>query len=85
MQLATVVGNTIATIKHPSLRGQKLLIVQPRLTDGSPDGEPLLAIDILGAGVGETVMLSSDGKYSREVLKAENCPVRWTVIGIKDA
>jgi len=56
------------------------------LLDGaSPDGDPQLAIDALGAGRGEQVMISSDGKATRELLGVEATPVRWSVIGIKDA
>lgn len=85
MQVALVVGTATSTQKHASMAGQKLLIVQPMLADGvSPDGDPLLAIDAVGAGRGERVMISSDGRYCREVLKADATPVRWTVIGICD-
>ena len=85
MQLALVLGNATATVKHASMLGTKLLVVQPYLADGrTPDGDPLLAVDAVGAGRGETVIISSDGRYVREWLKAEATPVRWAVIGIKD-
>lgn len=85
MQLAFVIGTATATIKHPSLEGRKLLVVQPRLADGrTPDGEPLLAVDGVGAGTGETVLITSDGRGAREMLKREDSPVRWTIIGIRD-
>jgi ethanolamine utilization protein EutN len=84
MQLARVVGTAHSTIKHPSLAGQTLLVVQPQLVDGQPDGEPLLAVDTVGAGVGETVMITSDGRGAREHLKVEASPVRWTTIAIQD-
>lgn len=73
-----------ATLKHESMRSAKLLIVQPLLTDGKPDGEPLIAVDGVGAGKGESVMITSDGRYSRELLKTDATPVRWTIIGIDD-
>ena len=85
MLLARVIGTATATIKHPTLRGAKLLLVQPYLADGqTPDGDPLLAVDSVGAGRGETVMITSDGRYVREWLKADATPARWTTIGIKD-
>lgn len=84
MQLARVIGTATSTIKHASMQGQKLLIVQPQLISGKPDGEPLLAIDDVGAGTGETVMITSDGRHARELLGVDATPVRWTVIGIKD-
>ena len=85
MQLALVIGRGTSTVKHASMAGQKLLVVQPTLIDGKPDGDPLLAIDGIGAGMGEVVMITSDGRYARELLKAEATPVRWSVIGIEDA
>ncbi len=84
MQTALVIGRATSTIKHSSMNGQKLLVVQPRLIDGKPDGDPLLAIDGVGAGMGETVMITSDGRFARDVLKADATPVRWAVIGIVD-
>ncbi|MGY8766806.1 MAG: EutN/CcmL family microcompartment protein [Pirellulales bacterium] len=85
MQLAKVVGTATSTVKHASMEGWKLLIVQPQLIDGeSPDGHPLIAVDATGAGPGETVMITSDGRATRELLNYPATPVRWTVIGIKD-
>ena len=86
MQLASVVGTATSTVKHATLRGQKLLIVQPLMADGeSPDGDPQIAVDAVGAGKGEKVMITSDGRFMREVVKAENTPIRWSVIGIADS
>lgn len=85
MQLATVIGTATATVKHASMQGAKLLIVQPRKADGvAPDGDPVLAVDAVGAGSGETVMITSDGRFAREYLNTDATPVRWTVIGIED-
>lgn len=85
MQAGKVVGSATSTVKHPSMEGWKLLVVQPLLSDGaSPDGDAVLAVDALGAGVGETVIISSDGKGTRELLGNDNTPVRWSVIGIAD-
>jgi ethanolamine utilization protein EutN len=85
MQLGSVVGIATSTVKHPSLEGWKLLVVQLLAADGtSPDGEPVLAVDRLGAGRGEKVILTSDGKGTRELLKSDTTPVRWSVMGIPD-
>lgn len=85
MQLALVVGTATSTIKHATMGGQKLLVVQPLMADGkAADGDPQIAVDAVGAGRGEKVMITSDGKYMREILKAEATPVRWSVIGISD-
>jgi ethanolamine utilization protein EutN len=85
MQTAQVIGSATTTVRHPSLAGCKLLVVQPLAADGaSPDGEPQLAVDQLGAGVGDAVIITSDGKHVRQMLASETTPVRWSVIGIKD-
>ena len=86
MQAGLVVGTATSTVKHATLRGQKLLVVQPLLADGrGPDGDPQIAVDAVGAGRGETVMITSDGRFVRELVKHENTPIRWSVIGIADA
>ena len=85
MQIGTVVGTATSTVKHPSMEGWKLLVVQLLAADGhSPDGEPVLAVDRLGAGHSERVILSSEGKATKELVKSETTPVRWSVIGIAD-
>ena len=86
MQLALVAGTATSTVKHATLRGQKLLVVQPLMADGlAADGDPQVAVDAVGAGKGEVVMITSDGRFMREVVKAENTPIRWSVIGIADS
>lgn len=85
MLAGRVVGTAQATIKHASMKGQKLLIIQPLMADDrQPDGEPLVAIDSIGAGMGERVMLTSDGRFARQWLRSSATPVRWTVIAIAD-
>lgn len=85
MQLGTVVGTATSTVKHPSMEGWKLLVVQLLAADGrSPDGEPVLAVDALGAGRGERVILTSEGKATKDLLKSDTTPVRWCVIGVPD-
>ena len=67
------------------MKGAKLLVVVPLSSDGrTPDGDPILAVDGVGAGSGETVVITSDGRYARELLRAEATPVRWTILGIED-
>jgi len=84
MQLATIVGHATATVKHPSLIGWKLLIAQPLTLDESPDGEPQLVIDTLGAGIDDRVLICNDGAGTRQVMGQKNSPVRWFVMGICD-
>lgn len=86
MQIALVVGHTHATVKHPTLNGNKLLLTQPLLADGAAaDGPPLLAVDRTGAGAGDRVILTSDGAAIREIFGVQNSPIRWAVLGIVDA
>jgi len=85
MLAGRVIGTATSTVKHPSMEGWKLLVVQPYGPDGrSPDGDPVLVVDALGAGIGQEVIISSDGKGTRELLGSDNTPVRWSVIGITD-
>lgn len=84
MQLGRVVGHAVSTVKHPSMSGWRLLLVQVLAADGRPDGEPILAIDSLGAGVGHTVIVSNDGAGARDLMKSKNSPVRWLVLGLRD-
>ncbi|HUT95632.1 MAG TPA: EutN/CcmL family microcompartment protein [Thermoguttaceae bacterium] len=85
MLAGRVIGTATSTVKHPSMKGWKLLVVQPLAADGrSPDGDPVLAVDRLGAGRGETVIVTSDGRGTRELLQSDNTPVRWSVLGICD-
>jgi ethanolamine utilization protein EutN len=67
------------------MAGWKLLLVQLTKADGrSPDGEPVLAVDRLGAGPKDSVLLTNDGQATRELLGDKTTPVRWSVIGIQD-
>ncbi|MFP6770287.1 MAG: EutN/CcmL family microcompartment protein [Planctomycetaceae bacterium] len=82
MQLAKVIGLTTATIKHDSLAAQRMLLVQLLDANDQNEGDPLVAMDQLGCRRGDRVMLTSDGRSVREMLDAEDAPVRWAVIGI---
>jgi ethanolamine utilization protein EutN len=84
LQLGKVIGHATSTIKHPSLIGWRLVIVQMLNVRREPDADPVVAVDKLGSGVGETVVLNSDGKGARELIGNEKSPVRWFVIGIVD-
>lgn len=74
----------MSSTKHPSMKGWRLLIVQPLGIAGQQDGDPSLVVDHLGAGIGDTVLISSDGKGARQLLKDQTSPVRWFVMGICD-
>ena len=85
MQLATIIGTATATVKHPSLAGTRLLVVQPLMADRkSPDGDPQLAIDTVAASVGDTVVITSDGRLLRDLLQSDTTPARWSTIALLD-
>jgi len=66
------------------MKGCKLLVVSELDRTGQPAGDPLLIIDKLGAGIGDTVMISSDGKGVAERLGDDKTPVRWFTLGLVD-
>jgi ethanolamine utilization protein EutN len=84
MQIGRVVGQAVSTVKHPSMHGWRLLVVQPLAADGKEDGEPLLAIDNLGARAADLVILCGEGGAVRQLMGHKNAPVRWFVMGIRD-
>jgi ethanolamine utilization protein EutN len=85
MQVGTVVGTVVSTQKHPKLHGAKLLLVQPELPDGTAKGNVVLAIDSVGAGIGERVLLVIEGKAAGDALGRKAAPVDAAIIGIVDA
>jgi microcompartment protein CcmK/EutM len=84
MLLCRVKGNVVATRKHSSLEGWRLVICQPIDRDGRPDGPPQVAIDPHGAGIGECVIISSDGLATRRLVGDDKSPARWILIAIVD-
>ena len=84
MRIARVVGTVVATRKNPKFEGAKLLLVQPLTLDRDPAGGALLAVDRLGAGVGETVLVVLEGKAAVRALGRPDAPVDAAVVGIVD-
>ena len=84
MFLARVEGNVVATRKHPSLEGWRLVLCQPISGTGEPEGVPQVAIDAHGAGMHQRVIISSDGMAARKAVGQEASPVRWMIIGVVD-
>lgn len=80
MRTATIRGHVTSTIKHGSLEGWRLLVAVP----DSPDMPPQIVIDDLGAGIGQNVIISSDGSEARKMVGDDLSPARWTVLGIVD-
>lgn len=84
MQLGRVVGTVVSTHKHRKFEGAKLLLVQPVTPDDQPRGVPLLAVDSVGAGVHERVLLVIEGRAAGEALGRKGAPVDAAIIGIVD-
>jgi ethanolamine utilization protein EutN len=85
VRLARVVGNVIATIKHPALVGAKLLLVDEEDPAGGTRGRPLLALDTVDAGEGDRVLVLDEGNSAAQVLKTPRGPVRTVIVGVVDA
>ena len=85
MQLARVVGTVVATQKHRKFEGAKLLLVQPITLDDKPRGTTLLAVDSVGAGVHEKVLVVIEGRAAGEALGRKGAPVDAAIIGIVDS
>jgi ethanolamine utilization protein EutN len=83
MILGRVIGNVVSSMKNETLRGQRLLIVQPIDGHGRDKGKPLVALDSVGAGAGETVYWCRGKEASFPFLPAE-VPTETTIVGIVD-
>jgi microcompartment protein CcmK/EutM len=84
MQLARVVGTVVSTQKHRTFEGAKLLLVQPITLDDQPRGTALLAVDSVGAGVHEKVLVVIEGRAAGEALGRKGAPVDAAIVGIVD-
>ena len=86
MNRARIIVIATSVVKHSSLNGQKMLIAQPVGPDGvKPEGYPTIVYDKLGAGVGELVIITSDGSYTgSEIIGTRLTPARWGIVGIID-
>ncbi|HTL35120.1 MAG TPA: EutN/CcmL family microcompartment protein [Kofleriaceae bacterium] len=84
MQVGRVVGTVVSTQKHPKFEGAKLLLVQPLNADDTPRGPSILAVDGVGAGVHEKVLIVLEGRAAGEALGTKAAPVDAAIIGIVD-
>lgn len=84
MILGIVGGEIHSTINHPFYDGHKLLIVDRTNPDGSTTGKYLIAVDSVGAGVGQRVLVLDEGNGARQVLEDSAAPVRSVIVGIID-
>jgi ethanolamine utilization protein EutN len=84
MQIGRVVGTVVATQKNRKLEGAKLLLVQPLTLEGRDRGTAVLAIDSVGAGVGERVLFVQEGKAAQDALRRKAAAVDAAIVGIVD-
>ncbi len=85
MILGRVTGSVVSTIHHPVVGGRKLLLVERLDRHGKPTGGYLIALDGIGAGRGEKVLVLDEGNGARQILDDDAAPVRSIVVGIVDA
>lgn len=85
MKTARVIGNVVATIKHPAFEGHSLLYCALEHADGRPTGKKLIATDTVQAGPGDRVLILDEGNGARQVLQVKDAPVRAVIVGIIDA
>ena len=84
MLLGRVVGNIVATQKHETFEAKALLMVQPISLEGKDEGEPLLAVDTVGAGPGETVIVVIEGRSASQAMGKTQAPANAAITGIVD-
>ena len=84
MLIARVVGELVATQKHPSHEGRKLLLVQPLNLDGSNRGDAVIALDAVDAGIGDRVLVATEGFSAMTAVGRPQSPIDMAVIGFID-
>jgi ethanolamine utilization protein EutN len=82
--IARVIGEVVATRKHASHEGLKLLLVQPLNLDGSDRGEAVVAVDSVDAGVGDRVLLTMEGYSAMSAVGRLQTPIEMAVLGVID-
>ncbi len=85
MILGRVIGSVVSTIHHPIVDGRTLLVAERLDQNGRPTGGYIIALDAIGAGQGETVLILDEGSGARQILADDAAPVRSIVVGIVDA
>ena len=84
MLLANVIGHVVATAKHPTFEGFKMMIVQPVNPEGLPSGRQMMAVDSVGAGVGERVLVVIEGRSAGDAVGNRRAPLDAAIVGIVD-
>jgi ethanolamine utilization protein EutN len=84
MILARVIGDVVATQKHPSHEGRKILVVQPLDLDGNDRGDAVLALDAVDAGTGDRVLVVQEGWSAMTAVGRPQTPIDMAVVGVVD-
>ncbi len=84
MKLCRVIGNIVSTVKHESYLGQKIMIVQPLDEHRRDSGPTYIAVDLVQAGPGDTVLVMSEGNGVRQIFKQQKLPIRSIIVGVVD-
>jgi len=84
MRIAKVMGTVVSTIKHPAYNALKLYVVQPLNPEGQPDGDDYLAVDVVQSGVGDTVLVLTEGNGARQIFSKPVLPIRSVIVGVID-
>lgn len=85
MKTGRVEATVVATLRHRSLDGHRLLLVDLEDPGGSPTGDYTIAVDAVDAGVGQRVLVLDEGSSARQVLGDPEAPVRAVIVGIVDS
>mgnify|MGYP000155412061 FL=1 len=85
MILAQVVGTVVSTVAVEVLAGQTLLMVRPVNPDGTPTGKARIALDRVGAGVGDRVLVIDEGNAGRQITGIADAPIKTLVVGFVDS
>ena len=84
MILGRVIGEIHGTIKHRFYDSRRLLVIEKTAPDGTPTGDYVIAVDSVGAGADERVIVNDEGNGARQILESADGPVRSVVVGIID-
>jgi microcompartment protein CcmK/EutM len=84
VKIGRVAGTVVSTICVSDIENRKLLFVDLLDLDGKETGVDVIAVDVVGAGAGETVLVLDEGNGARQVLEAPDAPVRAVVVGVID-
>jgi ethanolamine utilization protein EutN len=84
MLIARVIGEVVATEKHASHKGRKALMVQPLNLDGTPRGDAVIALDAVDAGIGDRVLLVTEGYSAMTSVGRPQSPIDMAVVGFID-